>query len=431
MNENDLEIINEEELSADELEIKDIVDDIENTKKKKGKINNKNKKRKKTKITRKQRKALKLKARSGNKAAKKMLGRTVSFSLFRMFFNKYTFILFLVFYLIASFALGAELTEKKRINVLLDGSTISLGDKLPEVCLQYFPQVKQELAQYDWMDTTEHPYLILAMMAQESGCDAVTTPDVMQSSESLGFPPNTLHVTDSIKQGVKYLSENYKKSLDKGMTDIKISVQAYNFGEGFISYFFTTNGPSRFVQTAAKDFACNEMKNCDGYGDVNYVENVYKFLNYNSPIFTNGKLPVIPLVANPLMVGDSVGPYDYGMHNGLDMTSPDKNSVVVAAGDGVVVDMHSEGSDFGNGVVIKHADNLYSRYAHMKTGSVVVQMGQTVKAGDRIGVMGNTGRSFGAHLHFEVRTANDSSYTSNRLDPLDFLDFTGLDIIRY
>ena len=50
---------------------------------------------------------------------------------------------------------------------------------------------------------------------------------------------------------------------------------------------------------------------------------------------------------------------------------------------------------------------MYTLYAHMKYGSVTVKVGDRVSRGQVIGYMGNTGYSFGAHLHFEVRNEND------------------------
>ena len=67
----------------------------------------------------------------------------------------------------------------------------------------------------------------------ESGGTGTT--DVMQASESLGLPLNSLSVEDSIKQGCKYFSELLKSAEAKGC-DINTVVQSYNYGGGFIDY---------------------------------------------------------------------------------------------------------------------------------------------------------------------------------------------------
>ena len=70
---------------------------------------------------------------------------------------------------------------------------------------------------------------------------------------------------------------------------------------------------------------------------------------------------------------------------------------------------------YGNCVKLKHSNGYYTLYAHMS--EVYVKNGATVKKGAKIGFMGNTGRSFGAHLHFEVRDTSDT-----RINPTPYID---------
>jgi murein DD-endopeptidase MepM/ murein hydrolase activator NlpD len=71
-----------------------------------------------------------------------------------------------------------------------------------------------------------------------------------------------------------------------------------------------------------------------------------------------------------------------------------------ATGDGVVESVKFELFGYGNQVVIDHGFGYKTRYAHMKTISVVE--GMKVKRGECIGLSGNSGRSSGPHLHYEV-----------------------------
>lgn len=78
----------------------------------------------------------------------------------------------------------------------------------------------------------EYVMYLLAIMEVESGGNAG---DVMQSSESLGLPPNTLNTDASIQQGCKYFA-SLVQSMKATGCDIDTAVQAYNFGGGFINY---------------------------------------------------------------------------------------------------------------------------------------------------------------------------------------------------
>ena len=87
------------------------------------------------------------------------------------------------------------------------------------------------------------------------------------------------------------------------------------------------------------------------------------------------------------------------MHEGLDFVA-ETGTPVVAAAAGVVLNAEYH-PEFGNMIDIDHGDGLTSRYAHLS--QLGVKPGQMVRRGERIGAVGTTGRSTGAHLHFEVR----------------------------
>jgi murein DD-endopeptidase MepM/ murein hydrolase activator NlpD len=62
------------------------------------------------------------------------------------------------------------------------------------------------------------------------------------------------------------------------------------------------------------------------------------------------------------------------------------------------------GAGWGNHIVVQHSNGVYTRYAHLKPGGIHVDAGMTVRAGDVLGEMGNSGRSETRHLHFELGT---------------------------
>ncbi len=87
-------------------------------------------------------------------------------------------------------------------------------------------------------------------------------------------------------------------------------------------------------------------------------------------------------------------------HNGIDINLNTGDTVRAAFSGRVRYAKYNE-SGFGNLVIIRHYNGLETFYAHLSKHMVVPN--QLINAGDPIGLGGNTGRSFGAHLHFEVR----------------------------
>ena len=93
------------------------------------------------------------------------------------------------------------------------------------------------------------------------------------------------------------------------------------------------------------------------------------------------------------------GPRWGRMHEGHDWAGP-RGTPIHATADGVVTFAGRQGG-YGNMIKIRHDFGFETRYAHLSRFRV--QVGQRVSRGDRIGDMGNTGRSTGTHLHYEVR----------------------------
>lgn len=103
------------------------------------------------------------------------------------------------------------------------------------------------------------------------------------------------------------------------------------------------------------------------------------------------------------------------MHYGVDLGYP-TGTPVVAAFDGMVRISKSNAGGYGNLIVIRHNNNMETYYAHLSER--LVNPGQLVHAGDTIGLGGNTGRSYGSHLHFETR------YLGIPINPNKIIDFT-------
>jgi len=108
-------------------------------------------------------------------------------------------------------------------------------------------------------------------------------------------------------------------------------------------------------------------------------------------------------------------------HHGVDIAKRGPNVPIVAAADGVVIRSYYS-SSYGNAIFVSHSINgqVYTTvYAHMSNRSV--GSGAVVKKGQRIGTMGNTGQSFGQHLHFELHKGEWNGSKSNAVNPLSYL----------
>lgn len=115
--------------------------------------------------------------------------------------------------------------------------------------------------------------------------------------------------------------------------------------------------------------------------------------------------------------------YGLGYHTGVDLAAP-SNTPVKAVHGGTVVSVNGAGSAYGNHVVIKHADGVYTLSAHLN--SVSVSVGQTVTTGQQIGLSGSTGNSSGPHLHFELRNQATAYADGVFSDPIAWLKSHGV-----
>ena len=109
-----------------------------------------------------------------------------------------------------------------------------------------------------------------------------------------------------------------------------------------------------------------------------------------------------------------------GHHAGLDIAAP-MGTKIGAFLPGVVTFSGWKGG-YGNMVVVDHGNGLESRYGH--ANKTVVREGQRVGAGDTLATVGNTGRSTGPHLHFEVRREGKA------VDPVPLLENQRLQVAQ-
>ena len=117
------------------------------------------------------------------------------------------------------------------------------------------------------------------------------------------------------------------------------------------------------------------------------------------------------------------GPQTYDTHKGTDFALPSQADLslgfdVLAAADGIIYAIRDSmpdaiqgvegapdvtGKECGNGLVIRHSEGWETQYCHMAKGSILVEVGQSVSAGDSLGHIGLSGKTQFPHLHFSVR----------------------------
>lgn len=156
----------------------------------------------------------------------------------------------------------------------------------------------------------------------------------------------------------------------------------------------------------------------------------------NPPVDSNGystsrvfpvdyNLPGINFWTRATQPDMSYGPRWGSTHSGWDIGSNGNTGYgIYATTDGVVRFSGAKTGGIGNCIYIEHtADGYWSNYMHLVSMSVSV--GQTVKAGDQIGVMGNTGGDYAIHLHYELSPDGVFHSGGNTVNPQVYLGITG------
>lgn len=192
---------------------------------------------------------------------------------------------FLLLFMVIFFADDTDSGNNNDSYIPQGGVTVS------QEVLAHRPLVEKYCKEYGIEDYVSY---ILAIMQVESGG---TAKDVMQSSESLGLPPNSLNTEESIKQGVKYFSELLASAEKQGI-DIDSVIQSYNYGGGFLNY--VGNHGKKYTYGLAEQFSKDKSggKKADypntiaipvnggwrySYGNQFYVPLVSQYLTTTSP----------------------------------------------------------------------------------------------------------------------------------------------------
>ncbi|UXD81386.1 murein DD-endopeptidase [Lactococcus phage D4351] len=181
------------------------------------------------------------------------------------------------------------------------------------------------------------------------------------------------------------------------------------------------------INTATQAFVANFERPLNGHPERStWAQEWYnKFVNLKIPIGGGG---YIAPISSPITVTSEMGwrtsPITGAQefHNAMDLVNGNPTTPILASGDGQVVQAGSNYYDwYGNYTVIKHADGLYTGYAHQSR--IDVSVGQNVKKGQQIGLMGATGPVTGPHLHFQFMDQYWPSSSAHFKNPRDYIKF--------
>ncbi|WP_350028443.1 phage tail spike protein [Lactococcus lactis] len=182
------------------------------------------------------------------------------------------------------------------------------------------------------------------------------------------------------------------------------------------------------INNATQAFVANFERPLNGHPERStWAQEWYdKFVNLEIPSGGGG---YIAPITSPITVSSEFGwrisPITGAQefHNGIDLVNGNPNTPILASADGTVV----SAADpyyfdwYGNWTVIKHADGMYTGYAHQSRVDVAV--GQNVKQGQQIGIMGTTGPSTGEHCHFQFMDEFYPSSSAHFHNARDYIKF--------
>ena len=181
------------------------------------------------------------------------------------------------------------------------------------------------------------------------------------------------------------------------------------------------------INTATQAFVANFERPLNGHPERStWAQEWYnKFVNLE---ILSGSGGYIAPISSPITVTSEMGwrtsPITGAQefHNAIDLVNGNPTTPILASGDGQVVQAGSNYYDwYGNYTVIKHADGLYTGYAHQSR--IDVSVGQNVKKGQQIGLMGATGPVTGPHLHFQFMDQYWPSSSAHFKNPRDYIKF--------
>ncbi|SDI97676.1 lysozyme family protein [Natribacillus halophilus] len=290
------------------------------------------------------------------------------------------------------------------------------GNQVNEDVERYEPHFERYAGENGIDDQVD---ILMAMTMQESGGQLA---DVMQSSESMGDPVNTINSPEqSIEQGVSYYADMYEQANG----DTELAMQGYNMGGGYIDYV-QDNHDGEHSRDVAYEFGEQQASELgwDNYGDEDYVEHVMQYLEDCEETEQESGDGDWDMPVEQVNVTSEFGMRDHPIHNeprlhaGTDFGC-NMGDAIYAVADGTVQTAVQQNTGLGNNIKLQHGSDEYSVYGHLS--SLYVSEGDEVQQGDQIGECGSTGDSTGPHLHLEHHTEPEAT-NDEKEDPAEILD---------
>lgn len=299
---------------------------------------------------------------------------------------------------------------KKTVEVYIDGKLFCVAEDLMQTKAIFEEQLRDAKALYPTSSVAFAEEISFAYAYYKSSSDAIWSPEKLRLSlKTLGILTaqhteceQTLSPVDfdtvEIETNTLFIGDSRVRREGKDGTEYVISLVTYNGDKKVLSQHLTSQTVTAPVSKVIERGMRAESLSMGSY-TVTQTSGMFCW-------------PVVGLY-------NVTSPFGYrslGYHQGIDISGANASgSLVVAGASGTVVEAGWSTGGYGNYVKIDHGNGIETLYGHMLDNSLMVSVGDTVTKGQAIGRVGNTGYSFGAHLHFEVRI------NGSRVNPARYL----------
>ena len=279
-----------------------------------------------------------------------------------------------------------------------------------------------------WIENEKIPDFTADLDGQFSSIDSKSFEEVWNSGKWGTDPAKNLgYSVDEFAALVGYVSSGANKDEKVQLADslnvsasVKSSILAAAGAKPNVSF---SNGGSIDIESITK-VSENKAEEKQSYETSDSMTPMEAIRHKNSGTLSYIKSNYAPMVGKYEQTsnfGMRTHPISgkYKMHSGIDLAPRGDTSTPAATAikSGKVVGVNTMGSGYGNNITIETEDGYRVSYAHLDSVDSNLKAGDTVKAGQQIGVVGSTGNSTGNHLHVEV------SKDGKKIDPNTYFDF--------